>query len=464
MAKQRQASVQALLLWAILALTAALACGGDTSSPPPAPAHSATPVPTAVVEASNRGAGDVIQAQRLLLEHYVSPVPAASLLDAAWAGAIERARQAGADDRRLPLAPITDVPESAQPAFEMAFGLLREETAHRVSGDTLARAAIAAMARSLNDSHTRFVPPETWQSSGRLSPLFQFRTLPTESGLLIWDVTPGRNAFLAGLRPGDYLLSVNGVAATERERPASVDPSRPAMLRVRRPNAGVLELQVMPEPDESPPFDTRLFGDIAYVQLYAFLPRDRELAGGSFQDVFTRAVRELAAAGPAGWVLDLRGCPGGNLSSLAFVAGLFGARGLVYEATQRSGATRTVSASGDDAVAGKPLAVLVNGSSASAAEVLTATLQDLGLALVIGTRTARGVNGALRYPLDSGGGLFITVEQSRAGPGRRVLEGAGVTPDELVVLNVEEIATGRDNQMQRALAYVHEQAARGAGP
>jgi carboxyl-terminal processing protease len=316
------------------------------------------------------------------------------------------------------------------------------------------------MASSLNDGHTRFVAPESWESSVRLTPQFQYRTIRTESGTMIWDVSEGSNAEAAGLKPGDVIRSINGVSPQERERPAVIHDGEYALFEIERPGRGKLRLDVLPEPAGARPFEARMVGSVAYVLLHSFVSPSQKLDGEiPFEASFSTAVLNLAAVQPSGWVLDLRDCPGGSIAALGFVAGLFGVDGLVYEATQRSGSTRSVYASGEDAVQGKPLVVLVDGASASAAEVLTATLQDKGLAQVIGTATAKKVDGALRFPLDNGGGLVITFERARAGPLRRVLDGVGITPNELIALNTRDIVRGIDNQLARALAYIKEESA-----
>jgi carboxyl-terminal processing protease len=263
---------------------------------------------------------------------------------------------------------------------------------------------------------------------------------------MIWDVSEGSNAEAGGLRPGDIIRKINGVSPQERERPAVIPPGEYALVEIERPGRGTLRLDVLPESEGARPFEARLIGKVAYVLLHSFISPAQKLEGDiAFEAALSTAVLNLSAVQPDGWVLDLRDCPGGSIAALSFVAGLFGADSRVYEATQRNGLQRSISASGPDAVAGRPLVVLVDGATASAAEVLTATLQDKGLAHVIGTVTAKKVDGALRFPLDHGGGLVITFERARAGPLRRVLDGAGVTPDELLALNTRDVQRGVDN-------------------
>ena len=412
----------------------------------------------AVVPAGPLNADDVLQAHGLLLERYIEPLDSKDLLDAAWQGASRRAREAGIDAKLA--APATEAgnAEANAPAFREALAGLAAAAAREVSADTLARSAITAMTASLNDGHTRFIAPEAWETSLRLAPQFQYRSIRTESGTLVWDVSEASTADKGGLKPGDIIKKINGVAPEEKERPPVIQDGSPAIIEVQRPRVGALALHVVPESDGARPFEARMIDSVAYVLLHSLQQPGKKLDGDiAFQDSLSTAVLNLTAASPTGWILDLRDCSGGAIASLGFVAALFGANGQVYEATQRSGATRSIKASGDDAVQGKPLVVLVDGATASAAEIITATLQDSGLAHVIGNRTAKKVDGALRFPLDDGGGLVITFERARAGPLRRVLDGVGVTPDELVVLNTRDLDSGLDNVLGRAIAYLQEE-------
>jgi C-terminal processing protease CtpA/Prc len=87
--------------------------------------------------------------------------------------------------------------------------------------------------------------------------------------------------------------------------------------------------------------------------------------------------------------------------------------------------------------------------------VLAVTLQDAGIAHVIGTRTEGAGHPARSFPLERGGGMRIATSHLKAGPNGRVVEGAGVMLDEVLRLDLEGIRNGRDNQLERALDYLH---------
>jgi carboxyl-terminal processing protease len=139
------------------------------------------------------------------------------------------------------------------------------------------------------------------------------------------------------------------------------------------------------------------------------------------------AVRELRRKGVTALVLDLRGDPGGLLAEAVETAGAFLDGGRVVTYTRRDQAPRRL-----DAAAGgdtrTPLVVLVDGGTASAAEVVAGALQDRGRAVVVGSRTFG--KGTVQEPhrLVDGSSLALTVATYSLPSGRSV-EGVGIEPD-----------------------------------
>ena len=149
----------------------------------------------------------------------------------------------------------------------------------------------------------------------------------------------------------------------------------------------------------------------------------------SFERGTGRQVREaLGARAPdAGVVLDLRGNGGGLLDEAVEVASAFLDGGPVVRATRRDGSVQQYDAvgTGDPAA---PLAVLVDGGSASAAEVVAGALQERGRGVLVGSRTFG--KGSVQEPrtLSDGSSLQLTVAAYTT-PGGRSIEGVGLAPD-----------------------------------
>ena len=161
------------------------------------------------------------------------------------------------------------------------------------------------------------------------------------------------------------------------------------------------------------------------------------------------AARELRNQGVTGIVLDLRGDPGGLLSEAVETASAFLDRGPVVTYTRRDEQPQRLDAEGTGDTR-MPLVVLVDGGTASAAEVVAGALQDRGRAVVVGSRTFG--KGSVQEPhtLPDGSSLALTVARYSLPSGRSV-EGVGIEPDievastgsaEVAMLRAVEVLSG----------------------
>jgi carboxyl-terminal processing protease len=142
-----------------------------------------------------------------------------------------------------------------------------------------------------------------------------------------------------------------------------------------------------------------------------------------------QAMDELKGLGASAWVLDLRWNPGGLLEESVEVADLFVDTGaVVTTVSSRRREVHDASRGGD---AGAPLAVLVNGGSASASEIVAGALKNLDRALIIGTRTFGKGSVQELYDNEDGSKLKLTVAQYLT-PGDRSIQSVGIVPDVLL--------------------------------
>ena len=167
----------------------------------------------------------------------------------------------------------------------------------------------------------------------------------------------------------------------------------------------------------------------------------RHLAGdvlvidvSSFTRGVGRHVRQAVLAGPSrhsgGIVLDLRENPGGLLSEAVATASVFldGGKVVSYEHRGSNGGDRRVFRARGEADTTTPLAVLVDGGSASAAEVVAGALQDRGRAVIVGSRTLGKGTVQRTYRLGDGSALKLTVGHYYTPSGRSIGD-RGITPD-----------------------------------
>ena len=190
----------------------------------------------------------------------------------------------------------------------------------------------------------------------------------------------------------------------------------------------------------------------------------RELEGGfvylrfdEFDAIDRRWLsRELKKhASAPGVVMDLRRNPGGETFSLGISIGEFFDHPVDCGTFISRNGARSVKNSwqiGSAEYRGR-VVVLVDGATGSAAEIFAAVLQDHGRATLVGRRTAGAVLASLFYRLPDGGELQLSREDYMAPKGRRI-EGKGIEPDVAVPRTLEDVRTGRDRDLEAAIAVL----------
>lgn len=337
---------------------------------------------------------------------------------------------------------------------------------------------IAQVFMDLNDSHTWFVPPE------RASQVrFGWSLLAIGDSVYVAAVRPGSGVDSAGLRPGDRIASVNGYRLTRGNlwkmhyAYLVVRPVAELQVGVESPG-GAGRLVTVPadikhgkarvdlsngadlrdlylewadaELDDREILRERSSGDVLVWDLDDFSIDARVLQGRM------RSLRRHQAL-----VLDLRGNPGGYVSTLQRAVGLFLEKEILI-ATGRTRAKRKVVV---DTLRARPvrepfrgrLVVIVDSRSASASEMFARVMQLEGRATVIGDRTAGSVVTSRFFPRAAGGGRMvlygfsISVRDVVMADGER-LEGRGMVPDETVRPTAADLAAARDPVLARAIA------------
>lgn len=310
------------------------------------------------------------------------------------------------------------------------------KAARPVDREALERAAVEGMLRALGDRWSTYYGTSEFTSfqaalEGHYSGVglwLRGSTAGSGAGVEVGSVQPGSPAERAGVLAGDVLLSVAGKDVTTADVPTVAGLLRGAerstvRVAVRRGAATRTVSLTRTTFSTADVAVERLAGNIARIAVTGF-------TRGVGRDV-ARAMEDAPSGRPAGGVvLDLRDNPGGLLDEAVAVASVFldGGPVVSYERRGRSPQTLEAFAGGDVAT---PLVVLVNPSTASAAEVVTAALQDRNRAVVVGTRTYG--KGSVQEPstLSDGSALELTVGRYLT-PAGRSLDGIGVEPDVVV--------------------------------
>jgi carboxyl-terminal processing protease len=193
----------------------------------------------------------------------------------------------------------------------------------------------------------------------------------------------------------------------------------------------------------------RIEPEIGYVRFNAFFEPETLIR------TVGNAVRECGDC--RGFIVDVRGNPGGIGGLAMGLSGWFIDKpGRELGAMYMRGAKLKFVVFPQPAAFAGPLAVLVDGCSASTAEIFAGGLQDLKRARIFGTHTAGAALPSMFEKLPNGDGFQYAVA-NYISEGGRPLEGVGVTPDETAPLTRADLLAGRDNALDRALAWIHNQ-------
>jgi len=271
--------------------------------------------------------------------------------------------------------------------------------------------------------------------------------------------TPGERA---GFRRGDKIIAIDGKDTTHM----TLDE---AVSLMRGPEGTELDLTIRRDEDNFEVHIVRELINVISVPEYYIIDEEHGIGYVEITNFSDRTYEELREAltyldeaGQRALILDLRFNPGGTLSSSLQVANEFVSNAPLLYLEDQFG-NRTPFESMEAGTREKiPMAVLINGSSASASEIVSGALQDNGLATLIGTTTfGKGLVQSL-YPLRDGSALTVT-EQGYLTSGGKDINGVGIEPDIVVEVTLEEEEAiyldeaQYDPQLEKALEVLRSQ-------
>jgi len=321
--------------------------------------------------------------------------------------------------------------------------------------------AVRGMVDTLKDRYTVFVEPEP-RSREKEELRGEFGGIGAlvrrnEAGEVLLEPMEDSPAAQAGVQKGDLLIQVDDTPITTTMRSEEVvalirgEVGTQVRLTLKRAGlADPLVVTVTRQTIQTPSVTWRVLEQdarIGYVKIDLFTERTNQ--------ELTRALQELRQAGVKSLILDVRDNGGGLLDASVDVASQFLDKGVVLYESRRQEAERSYEVKGGGLAVDLPLAVLVNGATASASEILAGALQDHQRAVLIGQHTFGKGSVQLVYDLSDNSSLHVTVARWLT-PKRRQIEGAGLAPDIEVAMSDEDRAAGADPQLERAIAYLRE--------
>ncbi len=408
----------------------------------------------------------LFEAFYLLRNSYVHRLEELPLLEGAVKAVRVRAVESGVAMERLP--DWTELPRVPGDA-----GLRRVQSyidrvatlePSKLSREAVTYAALGGMTETLADPYTLAMDPETYTrfNSGLHSQVVGGVGIEVEwthGAYVVFEVQPKGPAAAAGIRPGDHLLAVNGVLLFGRGQPTETLENVHFLLQGEVDSKVELRLERAGSPFtksltrasfETRSVNGRMLGDPALGQPRVGWIRVESL-GESTGYEMAETVESLRKQGAVGFVIDLRDNVGGYLNAAVEVASLFLPSGqpVVYVRGRAGEKSRqTVGA----APSTLPLLVLVNGRTASSAEILAGALQDYGRAKLLGSPTFGKGSVQTVHDFADGGGFKMTTAAYLT-PQKRTLEGKGLTPDLAV-----DVSQGRDEESLHSeiLELTHE--------
>jgi carboxyl-terminal processing protease len=348
------------------------------------------------------------------------------------------------------------------------YGLLKRDYVDQsaIDGTALTEAAISGMIKSLADTGTYYVDPQTYAVSVAPSGTFEgigANVTQQQGKIVILSPIKGTPAEQAALRAGDVILEVDGVSTDGWTIEKAVSKIRgpkgsEVRLKVQHTDGEVVELtlkrdeiKVASVSREAPagPMkdkDGNEVTDIAYVQILEFSSLTVSQLKPELEDV--------AKGNYKGLIIDLRGNPGGLLDTVVQVSDMFLDSGTILVEVDRDESEKVYSAQSGGEATQIPIVVLVNKYSASGSEVLSAALHDNGRATIIGEKTfGKGTVNRSEKLGDDRGALFVTVARWLT-PKRVGIDKTGITPDIEVSLSDADVAAQRDSQLFSAIDYL----------
>lgn len=334
-----------------------------------------------------------------------------------------------------------------------------------VNEEALADGIYKGILQSLGDPYSTYYTKEEYKalmesSSGVYCGIGATVTQDVTTGI-ISIVTPFVTgpAYKAGLLPGDIIYKVAGKEVTGLDLTEVVS-------RIKGEEGTSAEITIIRE-GESEPLDftiprrvvevptityEMLNGKIGYIAISEF----DEVTAQQFKD----AINELDKQGQKGLIIDIRNNPGGLLDTVVDMLDRMLPKGLIVYTEDKYG-NREEKKSDAKEEFNKPLAVLINGNSASASEIFAGAIQDYDKGTIIGTTSfGKGIVQSI-IPLQDGTAIKVTVSKYFTPKGQDI-HGVGIKPDVTVELDKKlkkkvVIKKDEDNQLQKAIEIINKE-------
>jgi carboxyl-terminal processing protease len=432
------------------------------------------PSASAAAALSQQDTDELTATYAYLVQDYYQKVEPQSVLDGARASILAYLKAQGVKEPKIaePRAAIDDVDNVRELQREVNEAVA--EYGNKVSTTKVAYAAISGVLGSVKDRYTVFLDPKSYAelndgldgtSFGGVGLTYSIDDATKD--IHVENVIIDGPSDRAGLRGDDLISAINDRAVKDVIAGAPLDvqqsriqkllrgdPGTKVKLAIVRAGTPLDAITVTRATIKQPSVFAKLLpGDIGYAQLSVF--------GQNTGSELNAALNRLQGEGAKAYVLDLRYNGGGYLNAAIDVSSKFIPSGPIVTVRSRAGQNTEYDAE-NDAIAPRPLAVLVNAYTASASEITAGAIEDNGVGTLVGTKTfGKGVVQTI-FPLRDGSAVKITTARYFT-PNGHDINSIGIQPQiEALIPKDDKIRPGypdNDPQLARAMAFLQEKIA-----
>lgn len=347
---------------------------------------------------------------------------------------------------------------------------IKENYISDIDNKTLEDGQLKGMFESIGDPYSVYMDKEEFDSfmehtKGTFGGIGVVVSLGEDNRLRVEKTIKGGPSESVGIKRGDKIVKVDGKEYKVQDY-SNVILMREAIIKALKGKPGTkvevtllrtdenkkeveIEKNIKREEIRNETVESKVIdGDVGYISISSF---DEITA-----DDFKKELKSLESKNIKGLVIDLRYNPGGILTVSTDIADELMGKGTIVYTEDKNKERKYIKS--DKNKLGLPLAIVVNGDSASASEVLSGAIQDTKDGIIVGTKTfGKGIVQTIK-PLPDGGGLKLTISEYFT-PSGRTIHKKGVVPDVIVELpeDIEEIGPEyleEDTQLKKAIEIV----------
>lgn len=333
-----------------------------------------------------------------------------------------------------------------------------------VDTDDLVQGMYKGLFEGIGDKYSAYYTPEEYESmmisaTSSLSGIGAvLQQNPDTMQVTVNHVYEGSPAEKAGIKNGDVLVQVDDIVATSMELTELVthvrgDKGTIVHLKLyRKGNPGYLELDVTRDVVDVPTVSGKMLDHgIGYIMIAEF--------GEKTDQEFADTVKDLEGKGMTSMIVDLRDNPGGMITSVTGILDQILPEGVTVWTEDKNG--KRTEYKSDAACMDYPMAVLINGNSASASEIFAGAIRDYKYGTLIGTKSfGKGIVQSIRKMAD--GSAFKLTTAKYYTPNGENIHGEGIAPDieleyEYLDPDAKTYDMMQDNQILKAIEVLQDQ-------